>query len=178
MRNYRSPVFITLAILLLLLAGGLYFNLSAKFIIRSQSFNTALRWCSLPALLLSAFIAYKATFGNRYKMTFWNSFSGFTGLLFVISILSFLSFEGTLIALNRSCGSQKDTVLTGKVIRVEHPRRPKPLNSCSIYIERETLRDTLRMEVPYGEWLEGDFFSKNMREGSLGFIYMKKEAGK
>jgi hypothetical protein len=155
--------------------AGISKSISADFIIRSHTLRSTLEWCGIPTLIVSSLFAYRATFGYRNKsLSLWGTWVGCISLFIIAGILSFLSFEGLLIGINQTCGKQRDAFVDGKIIRIEHPRREKPLNSYTIYIHRESFNDTVKMEVPRIEWEEGQFFCKSMKKGSLGLMYSDK----
>lgn len=155
--------------------AGISRSILTDFVIRSETLRTTFQWCSIPTLAVSLFFAYKVTFGYRNRsMSLWGTWVGFVSLFLIVSILSFISFEGLVIGINRTCGKQKDAMLDGEIVRIERPRKSKPLKSYSIYIRRELFNDTLKMEVPSLDWEEGQAFCKPMKKGSLGITYSDK----
>lgn len=171
----RTKDSILLILFTVFLLAGISKSISADFIIRKQTLITTFKWCTIPTLLLAGFFAYRATFAYRDKMMpLWRNITGFAVLIFVVSMITFISFEGMLIRINHNCGKQTNYNLSGKVVRIECPRREIPLNKYSIYIARDRENDSVKLEVPSIQWNEGQLFQKDMKIGSLGFMYADK----
>lgn len=156
----------------LFIGVGTLGTLSKTFILRDSTMAITLKWCGIPILFFAVYYAYKATFGYPKKVAIWRNTISMATVTALCSILFFVAFEGYLILFNCNIGQQSDYSMVGTITKVESTKsKSGQISSYNISLHRKLEMDTIRIQVPTGEFIEGQLFSKKMKVGSLGFIY-------
>jgi hypothetical protein len=153
---------------------GIYGIYSVDFISVSQTMKTTLEWCILPTIIFALYYAYRSSFGYNKAIAIWKNTLTFIIMTIMIGMVTFISFQGLLMLINSNIGEQKDYKLCGKIIKLNYPEKKKIGNKYSIFIKREVEKDTVELNVPKNEYVEKQNFEKEMKIGSLKFIYSKK----
>jgi hypothetical protein len=144
---------------------------SVETILREKPMAMTLKWCGVPTLIFAIYFAYRASFGYPKKVPVWQNNIGMLTMTAVCCMLFFMAFQGILILINCNIGQQKDYQVQGKITKIESTKSKNGRISYSLWLDRQIENDTVKIEMPYSNFSEGDFFSKKMKEGSLGFIY-------
>jgi hypothetical protein len=159
---------------ILFIIVGIYGIYSVDFISVSQTMKMTLEWCILPTIIFSLYYAYRSSFGYDIAIAIWKNTLTFIIMTIMIGMVTFISFQGFLMLVNCNIGEQKNYKLVGKIIKLNYPEKKKIGNKYSIYISRELEKDTIELNVPKNEYVKKQNFEKEMKIGSLKFIYSKK----
>ena len=81
------------------------------------------------------------------------------------------SCQGYLILYNCNVGTQKIFLIKGQVTKLDYPKRKKPLNKYAIVIMTDDNKEIIKLDVPTNQYFVGQTFEKELRLGSLGFLY-------
>ncbi|WP_026977593.1 hypothetical protein [Flavobacterium tegetincola] len=154
---------------------GIYGMYSVDYIAVSQTMRTTLKWCLIPIIFFAIYYAYRASFGQKEKkIEIWKNILLFSVMSIIIGMLSFISFQGILMIINNKIGKQKEYLLSGKIIKLNYPEKKKIANKYSIEILRKLDNDTIELNVPTSEYQNDQNFEKQMKVGSLNFIYLEE----
>lgn len=151
---------------------GMYGSTSVDFLVSSPTFDKTFKWCGIPTLFLSLYYAYRATFGYPNQIALWRNSLNFIVITFLTLIMFFVSIQGILVLTNCKIGEQKEFLLTGRITKLHYPKKKKVFEKYTIEIERKAKGDLIKLDVPTNEYSQGQLFSKKMKIGSLGFIYL------
>lgn len=161
---------------ILFLIFGVYGIYSVDFISVSQTMKTTFEWCTIPTIIFALYYAYHSSFG--YKTTIaiaiWRNTFTFIVMTIIIGMITFTSFQGILMLINKNIGPQKEYLLSGKITKLKYPENKKIGNEYSIEIERKLEKDTIELNVPTNQYFEKQKFEKRMKIGSLNFIYSEE----
>lgn len=150
---------------------GVYGICTNDFISISQPLKTMFEWCIIPITIFALYYAYRSSFGYKTTSTIWKNTLTFIVIAIMTGMVTFISFQGILMLINKNIGQQREYLLSGKIARLKYPEKKKMLNKYSIEIVRELEKDTIELNVPTREYLKDQNFEKQMKVGSLGFIY-------
>ena len=150
---------------------GIYGAFSVDFIMREITMATTLKWCGVPTFILAVYYAYRGTFGYPNEVAIWRNTLGMIGMTAACCIMFFMAFQGFLILYNCHIGQQNDYLLQGQITKIDSVKNKSGRISYSLKLYREHEKDTIKLDLPKNEFSEGQFFSKQMKVGSLGFIY-------
>lgn len=153
---------------------GIYGIYSADFISVSQTMKTTFEWCIIPTIIFSLYYAYQSSFGYKTTIAIWRNTFTFIAMAIIIGMITFTSFQGILMLINKNIGPQKEYLLSGKITKLKYPEREKIGNKYSIEIERKLEKDTIELNVPTNQYFEKQKFEKRMKIGSLNFIYSEE----
>lgn len=153
---------------------GVYGMYSTDFISISHTLKTTFQWCIIPTTLFSLYFAYRSSFGYRTTIIIWRNTLTFIVVAYMIGMVTFISFQGILMLINKNIGQQKEYLLSGKITKLKYPEKKKIGNKYSIEIERKLEKDTIELDVPTRKYQKGQNFEKRMKLGSLGFIYLQE----
>jgi hypothetical protein len=159
---------------ILFVVVGIYGIYSVDFISVSQTMKATLEWFILPTIIFALFYAYRSSFGYKKAIAIWKNTLTFIVMTIIIGMVTFISFQGLLMLINSNIGEQKDYKLCGKIIKLNYPEDKKIGNKYSIFIKRTLEKDTIELNVPKNEYVVKQNFEKEMKIGSLKFIYSKK----
>jgi hypothetical protein len=158
-------------VFLLLLVIGIYGVYSIPYILVSQVFGFEEKYLLVPLFIFSFTYAYYSSFGGQEKNALWKNLLAFVLASVMIGMMTFLSFQGISMLINKNLGNQKNYFLRGTIFKLNYPVEKKIGNKYSIFIKRDFEKDTVEMNVPTNKYKVGQSISKNMKMGSLGFIY-------
>lgn len=153
---------------------GLYGMYSMDFISVSQTMKMTFKWCLVPTIIFALYYAYRSSFGNKTIIAVWRNTLTFIVITILTGMVTFVSFQGVLMIVNKNIGLQKEYLLSGKITKLNYPEKKKVGNKYSIEIERKLEKDTIELNVPTNKYHEGQNFEKLMKIGSLNFIYSEK----
>lgn len=153
---------------------GMYGAFSVDFILRDNPMATTLKWCGVPTLIFAIYFAYRATFGYPQDVAVWRNIIGMLTFTVICSMMFFMAFQGFLILFNCNIGQQKDCQMKGIITKIKSTKSKSGRNSYTLWLHREFENDTIKIDIPKNNFTEGQVFSKQMKEGSLGFIYSNK----
>lgn len=153
---------------------GVYGVYSTDFISISQTLKKTFEWCIIPITIFALYYAYSSSFGYKTTITIWRNTLTFIMMAIMIGMVTFLSFQGILMIINKNIGEQKEYLLSGKITKLKYTEKKKIGNKYSIEIARKLEKDTIELNVPTREYLKGQNFEKQMKVGSLGFIYLEE----
>lgn len=159
---------------LLFVGVGIYGLYAVDYVVVSQTTKTTFEWCLLPTLIFALYYAYRCSFGYTKAIALWKNTLTFSLTTIMIVMVTFVSFQGLLMLINSTIGTQKAYKLSGEVITLHYPENKKIGAKYSIFIKREIEKDTIELNVPTNEYVEKQHFEKAMKLGSLQFIYSKK----
>lgn len=175
MKVTKRDLYIIIPFLLLLIIGvyGVYY---LPYISGDQSFGFVKRYLLIPLIVFSLAYAYFSTFGYKQQITVavWKNLVVFVVLFIMISMVNFLSFQGSVIIINKEFGAQNNYLLSGEIVKVDYPVPKKWGNKYRVFIKREIENDTIEMDVPTNNYRLGQKFKKEMKIGLLGFIYSER----
>ncbi|WP_178987986.1 hypothetical protein [Winogradskyella schleiferi] len=134
-----------------------------------NSFSFALKYYSIPVLLLGSHLCYLAAFEYKKSLKKWFKIISFPFFLIpilacYISLLTFIS-----LVLNETIGTQETIVLNGKIIELEKTKA----ESIS-YVEINNKTDTIRLRINkklYNKYTNEKVFSEIVKKGSFNFYY-------
>ncbi len=147
---------------------------SVNYIVSERLMPFTLKWCGFPTLIFAIYYAYKGSFGYHKKVSIWlNSFSilFMTGLC---SIIFLTIFQGFIILINCNIGHQKNYLMKGLITKINTKKSKSGRVIYTISLFRKIENDIVKIETNNNIYAEGDFLSKQMKIGSLGFIYSKE----
>ena len=153
---------------------GTYGIYSVDFISSSQTMKTTLEWCILPTTIFASYYGYRSSFGYKKAVAIWKNTLTFIIMTILIGMITFISFQGLLTLINNNIGEQKNYKLCGKIIKLNYTEKKKIGNKYSIFIKRKIEKDTIELNVPKNEYVEKQNFQKEMKIGSLKFIFSEK----
>ncbi|ESU20952.1 hypothetical protein FCR2A7T_07230 [Flavobacterium cauense R2A-7] len=160
---------------ILFVALGVYGMYSVNYISVSQTMKATFSWCLIPSIAFALYYAYFSTFGyKKISVSLWRKIIGFIAMTIITGLIALFSFQGILMIINSKLGNQKEYLLSGKIIKLNYPKKKKSGNKYSIEIERKLENDTIELNVPTNEYQIGQNFEKQMKIGSLNFIYIEK----
>ncbi|WP_348825741.1 hypothetical protein [Flavobacterium aestuarii] len=150
---------------------GIYSAFSVEFILRDKPIETTLKWFAIPSLVLAIYYAYRATFGYKQDIKTWRKAIGMLVYTIICSAMFIVAFQGFLIIYNCNIGQQNDYLLKGTITKIVTTESKSGRISYSILVHRELENDNVNIDIPENNYTEGQLFSKQMKIGSLGFIY-------
>jgi hypothetical protein len=159
---------------LIFVTVGVYGLNSVDFIAGEETMEYTFKYCGVPILLIAAYYAYRSTFGYDKDKEAWKNTLGFVVMTFIAGMVIFISFQGLLVLINCNLGHHKEYNLEGQITYLDYPEKKKALNKYSIEIKRIAELDTIKLDVPTNDYEQGQYFTKKMKIGSLGFIYARE----
>ncbi|PIF31737.1 hypothetical protein CLU81_2243 [Flavobacterium sp. 9] len=175
MKVTKRDLYITIPFLLLLIIGvyGVYY---LPYISGDQSFGFVKRYLLIPLIVFSLAYAYFSTFGYKQLIAVpvWKNLVVFVVMFPMISLVNCLSFQGSVIIINKEFGAQNNYLLSGEIVKVDYPIPKKWGNKYCVFIKREIENDTIEMDVPTNNYILGQKFKKEMKIGQFGFIYAER----
>jgi len=170
MKDLKKFILITLFAFIVLI--GIYGLYSSDYIAVSQTSKMVFRLCIIPIIILTLICAYFSSFGYpKNTLPKRKNALLFIIMSYICGMINFVSFQGILMLINSNTGYQKEYLLIGKILKTNYPKHKKPGAKYSIEILRETENDTIELNVPTNEFVVGRKFEKEMKIGSLNFIY-------
>ena len=130
----------------------------------------AFQWCLLPSLVLGVLYAYYGGYKRAPEQAKWRKILAVFALSIFATLLFLRSFQGYILLANGSLGKQSDFLVSGVIAKVDAPKRKKPLNSYTIYVNCGNNVKVV-LEVPGTDWQEGAQFSRTLQMGALGLLY-------
>ncbi|SNR53444.1 hypothetical protein [Flavobacterium sp. ov086] len=159
---------------LVLLVIGLYGMYSVDYISVNLTFEFVKKYLLIPLFLFSLFYAYCGTFRSDKKAALWKNILVFIILAMSIGMVTFVALQGLSMIVNKEFGTQHKYNLSGEIIKLNYPENKKIGNKYSIYIKRDVENDTIELNVPTNKYRVGQKINKEMKIGSLKFIYSDK----
>ncbi|TCZ63830.1 hypothetical protein [Flaviaesturariibacter aridisoli] len=155
---------------LLFVGLGLWGSFHFPFREDKKALALTFRWCFLPSLVLGVLYGYYGGYKRAPAQAKWRNVLAVFALTIFATLIFLRSFQGYIFLANRYFGMQNDILVWGIISKVDAPKKKKPLNSYTIYLDCGNKAEIV-LDVPGTEWHEGLPFSKVLRKGSLGLLY-------
>lgn len=133
----------------------------------------AFRWFLIPAISISAFYAYYSVVKRSLIRQLWKKLLLIISFEVVFSVLLLLSCRSVIILWNGHIGTQSFYRVTGIVKTIEYPKSKGVLSTYTTSVLMNTTDSILSFDITGKEYVIGETFDKQMKIGSLGFLYSK-----
>ena len=154
---------------LLFVGLGTYGIFSTDYVLGNQAVEWAIKYCSVPSIILAGLYAYHGTFGYDSSKPKWKNAIGMIFLSFLCYIMFVASFQGYMLTINK-LGTSEEAIIVGEVVRINEKENKNGSMSYSIDIITES-GDTFNLKTPNGNYPVGSIVKEPLLKGSLGIFY-------
>ena len=154
---------------LLFVCLGIYGIFATDFVLAGRDVQLAIRYCSIPAVILAGLFSYRATFAYDSSIPKWKNMLGMALLTLLCTMTLLASFQGYILTINK-LGEGEEVVIQGEVVKVNEKVNKNGSKSYSIDIVIAP-GDTAILKTPHGSYVIGAVVKEPLIRGSLGIVY-------
>lgn len=144
---------------------------SAEVMSLDKSFHFTFKFLGIPIVFVAIFIVFYIVFKENKENKVWKKIVLAGSLILPISIMLFVFLTGWLLFINNFIGKPKNLYVVGKITKIETTESKMGKITYTLHVIRLKENDTLLLETRNKNFKQGEIFKKEMKIGSLGFLY-------